>query len=59
MTARQQPTREREPAAPESVPRPRHDARALTDHGRAAQILLDGKVYHLRITRQSKLILTR
>lgn len=38
---------------------PRHDARVLTDGGRAAEIALDGKTYLLRITRQGKLILTK
>ena len=38
---------------------PRHDARALTDGGRAAEIALDGKTYLLRITKQGKLILTK
>jgi hemin uptake protein HemP len=40
-------------------PRPRHDARRLTDGGREARILRDGVVYTLRITRQGKLILTK
>lgn len=38
---------------------PVHDARALTTGAREARILLDGKVYTLRITRQGKLILTK
>lgn len=38
---------------------PRHDARDLTEGGRAAEIALDGKTYLLRITRQGKLILTK
>lgn len=40
-------------------PRPRHDARALTQGGPEAEILLDGVRYVLRITRQGKLILTK
>lgn len=39
--------------------RPRHDARALTEGGRDAEIVLDGMRYVLRITRQGKLILTK
>ena len=38
---------------------PLHDARALTQGGAQARILLDGQVYTLRITRQGKLILTK
>lgn len=48
------PARNPQPSEP-----PRHDARALTDGGRAAEIALDGKTYLLRITRQGKLILTK
>lgn len=44
--------------APEP-PRPRHDARVLTQGGAEAEILLDGVRYVLRITRQGKLILTK
>jgi hemin uptake protein HemP len=40
-------------------PRPCHDARALTEGGNEAEILLDGMRYVLRITRQGKLILTK
>lgn len=40
-------------------PRPRHDARILTEGGPEAEILLDGVRYVLRITRQGKLILTK
>ncbi|MEO0569574.1 MAG: hemin uptake protein HemP [Pseudomonadota bacterium] len=36
-----------------------HDARELTAGGTTAQIILDGKVYTLRITRSGKLILTK
>ncbi len=39
--------------------RPVHDARALTEGGREAEIRLDGVRYVLRITRQGKLILTK
>jgi hemin uptake protein HemP len=42
------------PSAP-----PVHDAHHLTQGGGLAQILLDGKVYQLRITRAGKLILTK
>ena len=38
---------------------PRHDARALTGPGGEADIVLDGKVYHLRITKAGKLILNK
>ena len=38
---------------------PLHDARALTEGGSLALILLDGQVYSLRITRAGKLILTK
>jgi hemin uptake protein HemP len=43
----------------EPDPRPRHDARLLTEGGNEAEILLDGVRYVLRITRQGKLILTK
>ncbi|MET4128513.1 hemin uptake protein HemP [Roseovarius sp. MBR-6] len=36
-----------------------HDARALTDGGHIAYIVLDGQTYTLRITRAGKLILTK
>ncbi len=39
--------------------RPCHDARALTEGGKEAEIRLDGVRYVLRITRQGKLILTK
>ncbi len=35
------------------------DARALTEGGSLARIVLDGQVYALRITRAGKLILTK
>jgi len=38
---------------------PLHDARALTEGGSLARIVLDGQVYSLRITRAGKLILTK
>ncbi len=40
-------------------PIPIHDARDLTAGTGRAQIVLDGKVYDLRITRAGKLILTK
>ncbi len=36
-----------------------HDARELTQGGTTASIVLDGKIYTLRITRAGKLILTK
>ncbi len=38
---------------------PVHDAYNLTKGGGHAQIVLDGKIYQLRITRAGKLILTK
>ena len=38
---------------------PVHRAQDLTGGGQLAQIVLDGKVYALRITRAGKLILTK
>jgi hemin uptake protein HemP len=38
---------------------PTYDARALTQAGDQAQILLDDQTYFLRITRAGKLILTK
>jgi hemin uptake protein HemP len=38
---------------------PVHEARKLTCGGNLAQIVLDGQVYSLRITRAGKLILTK
>jgi hemin uptake protein HemP len=38
---------------------PVHDARDLTANTDRARIVLDGKVYDLRITRAGKLILTK
>jgi hemin uptake protein HemP len=45
------------PTKPAEIPT--WQARALTDGGPLAQIVLDDKCYALRITRQGKLILTR
>ncbi|MFO7770507.1 hemin uptake protein HemP [Roseovarius gahaiensis] len=45
---------------PELLPDPTcHDARDLTQGGTTANIILDGKIYTLRITRAGKLILTK
>ena len=41
------------------APLPVHQAEALTAQGSTAQIVLDGQVYTLRITRGRKLILTK
>jgi hemin uptake protein HemP len=38
---------------------PCHDAERLTEGGPTAQIVLNGQIYTLRITRQGKLILTK
>lgn len=38
---------------------PVHDALALTEGGAQAQLVLNGQVYTLRITRAGKLILTK
>ncbi|SLN66806.1 hypothetical protein AQS8620_03104 [Aquimixticola soesokkakensis] len=38
---------------------PSHDARRLTGDDGRANILLDGQIYTLRITRAGKLILTK
>ncbi len=40
-------------------PTPVHDVESLTKGGNIAQIVMDGQVYTLRITRQRKLILTK
>lgn len=50
------------PTAPPVLPDgdiPVHVADNLTDGGPVAQIVMDGQVYTLRITRQRKLILTK
>ncbi len=44
---------------PAPAPVPIHRAQDLTRGGSQAQIVLDGKVYALRITRAGKLILTK
>lgn len=38
---------------------PAYDARMLVGHNATARIVLDGKVYTLRITKAGKLILTK
>ncbi|MCC5992116.1 MAG: hemin uptake protein HemP [Rhodobacteraceae bacterium] len=38
---------------------PVHDVLTLTKGGKLARIILDGKVYQLRITKSGKLILTK
>jgi hemin uptake protein HemP len=38
---------------------PRYDARRLLSGAREAQLILDGKAYTLRLTRQGKLLLTK
>ena len=38
---------------------PRFDAKDLTDGGPLAEIVLDGQIYRLRITKAGKLILTK
>jgi hemin uptake protein HemP len=38
---------------------PRHNARELTGGAAEAEVVLDGKVYHLRITKAGKLILNK
>ena len=47
------------PLRPEAEAIPVHDARLLTEGTDRARIVLDGKVYDLRITRAGKLILTK
>jgi len=47
----------RQSTPPETVPF--HDARELVAGGQVAQIVLDGQIYTLRITRAGKLILTK
>ncbi len=47
-------------AEPELVPGIKiHDARALTGDATTTNIVLDGQIYTLRITRAGKLILTK
>jgi hemin uptake protein HemP len=38
---------------------PHHDARKLTGGAGEAEIVLDGTIYHLRITKAGKLILNK
>ncbi|WP_340108485.1 hemin uptake protein HemP [Pikeienuella sp. HZG-20] len=45
--------------APGAPTEPAYDARALTGEAGTAALVLDGKVYTLRITRQGKLLLTK
>ncbi|MEL7213163.1 MAG: hemin uptake protein HemP [Pseudomonadota bacterium] len=44
---------------PEATDQKTYDARALMDGDTTANIVLDGQVYILRITRAGKLILTK
>lgn len=48
-----------ETSQPTPRPVPIHRAQDLCGGGSQAQIVLDGKVYSLRITRAGKLILTK
>jgi hemin uptake protein HemP len=48
-----------EPTARSEVAPPELDARQITNADGLAQLVLDDKVYTLRITRQGKLILTK
>lgn len=41
------------------APPPAYDARSIVDAHGKAEILLDGQVYTLRITKQGKLLLTK
>lgn len=49
----------REEAGGQGRALPEHDAEALTGGGREALIRFNGQTYTLRITRQSKLLLTK
>lgn len=51
------PSREDQTSLP--IRTPCYDARHLIPDGQTAQIMLDGQVYTLRITRADKLILTK
>lgn len=53
------PLNAQRPEYPMQSALPVHDARQLTSPGGQAQIVLDGQVYALRITRAGKLILTK
>lgn len=46
-------------STPASAVLPSYDARGLVKDGVQANIILDGQVYTLRITRAGKLILTK
>ena len=54
MTVRQLP-----PQVPHTPALPTYNARDLTQSGELAQIVLEGQIYTLRITRAGKLILTK
>ncbi len=47
------------PGAAPAPALPAYDARGLTGDGKCAQLVLDGQIYTLRITRAGKLILTK
>lgn len=53
------PDRSASGALPEVQTPPRHDALQLTTGGPTAEIVLNGQIYTLRITRQGRLILTK
>ena len=55
MTAKTHPS----PAEHRMPALPTYQARDLTENGDQAQIVLDDQVYTLRITRATKLILTK
>jgi hemin uptake protein HemP len=59
VNARPDPETLSRPAPAPRQDLPLHDARALTGPGGLAQIVLDGQIYALRITRAGKLILTK
>lgn len=44
---------------PALAPKPTYDARKLVGESGVADIILDGQEYTLRITKQSKLLLTK
>ncbi|MEL7466444.1 MAG: hemin uptake protein HemP [Pseudomonadota bacterium] len=52
-----EPPAEVEP--PQAQRRPRYAAEELVGEGDVAEIVLDGEVYVLRVTRQRKLLLTK
>jgi len=47
------------PQVPHTPALPTYNARDLTQSGELAQIVLEGQIYTLRITRAGKLILTK